>query len=176
MAVSIEGVANKIVKVYNTASHVADLDGREIPASPGFIQLTYEEYVDISSRVDIESIPDILVLFSEEPAPLGERVLYKSADGALSKNALNVVTKTTAAAMTLGAPAPGDFVSFICDTAAAHTVTCATGVFFKGLGANGTTHGVLTCDAANDGFRAVYESPTVWRVTNLYGATVPVFS
>jgi predicted RecA/RadA family phage recombinase len=99
----------------------------------------------------------------------------ETGDGAADKNAINVFSKGSAAAITLAAPAEGDVVQITSDSAFAHVVKSTKGVvFFKGFGCNGTTHDQITIgNTVGYGFKAVWESDTVWRLVDLNGTITP---
>lgn len=95
-----------------------------------------------------------------------------AADGAITiENSVVVITKATAAALTLAAPATaqnGTRIEIVSATAAAHTVTVAT-VGFNDLGAAGD---VGTFGAAKGNGLSVVAYNGDWFVTSNIGVTI----
>lgn len=104
---------------------------------------------------------------------LGDDLQVASADGAITvKNGIVVITKGTAAALTLAAPTAttDDYkrLTVVSTTAAAHTVTQTT-PGFNNLGASGD---VGTYGAAAGNTLVVIAYQGVWYTENAKGVTI----
>lgn len=102
-----------------------------------------------------------------------ETVTLAAADGAISvKQGVVVITKATAAALTLAAPTAttddGKVLRIVSSTAAAHTVTQTTPGFNGGT----TTSDVATYGAAIGNEMEIVAYNGVWLVANLTGVTL----
>lgn len=102
-----------------------------------------------------------------------ESVTLAAADGAIAvKQGVVVITKATAAALTLAAPTAGTddgkILRIVSTTAAAHTVTNAS-PGFNGAGASGD---VATFGAAIGNAMEVVAYNGVWLAANLTGVTL----
>lgn len=102
-----------------------------------------------------------------------ETVTLAAADGAISvKQGVVVITKATAAALTLAAPTAttddGKVLRIVSSTAAAHTVTQTTPGFNGGT----TTSDVATYGAAIGNAMELVAYNGVWLVSNLTGVTL----
>jgi hypothetical protein len=108
------------------------------------------------------------------PGDLSAAIVVASADGAipLTPGATVIVTKGTAAALTLAAPSgsirDGDCIDIVSTTAAAHTVTQTTPGFNDGS----TASDVATFGAAKGNCMTVMAYNGIWYVLNLTGVTL----
>jgi hypothetical protein len=93
------------------------------------------------------------------------------ANGAIAiADGVHAITKTSAAAMTLAAPAAGDAgtqITVTARTAFAHTLTVA-----GGIGGRGATHDVVTFAAVGDSITLLADNLVWVPIAAPYGATI----
>jgi hypothetical protein len=112
-------------------------------------------------------------LIKDGAVPTRQTVTLADANGAIAaKDGLVVVTKGTAAALTLAAPTAatddGKVIVVISSTAAAHTITQTT----PGFNGGGAASDVATFAAAIGNSIELVAYNGVWLVTNLTGVTL----